>query len=563
MRRWWPLYDRAAPVSACLLILSLLSFGGVASTEAAKNAKAAATKPSAATSTARRYAEAVAGGDRISAGRLDFACQFRLVSGSPKRITAFPPESDPSYSACWDQLVHAHAAAVEQRNLGMDVMWPGKGSLVFLGEELHRYPASVFVMDLLGLSPPAGGLRVELVDSTRLPASSFRLRDDAPLVSVPATLVRLRITYKDPLTSPVTYAPGAYKWTNTVKRPRQALKAITVKWVVLSDLRKLGFPGDMAVVNLPVVGATDGHPSVPFVTETSQAVPKSASWWEPADAPGLLIAAVGRAAQLPEQRDRIALLNRVLIVDPFQPDALTALSHELYKTILAAAEATHQVAVHDEALAARFNVLYWDEYAETARMDIALGMEMGGRSKPTPADYLYRMIPAMEKLAQVRPEDLENRLRLGQAYRWNNDQLAAIATHEALLTQIPTARAAVRARALIELAWSRIAKVAWNRTFEDPGIVQAYQEAQEAFKLTDDPLDKFTASYTMAYSLIFTPNRDNRAILEHLTEAHRWYGQLAGTSQESWRYLLSNSTMKGLIESDPALQPLLAASEKS
>jgi len=178
MRHVWFLMRGLALAVGCLAALLLPPSNGAGTAQAAqavKQAKAVA-KSSAATSAAQRYAEAVAGSDRISAGRLDFACQFRLIAGNPKRTTAFPPDSDPLYSACWDRLTHAHAVAVEQRDLGMDVMWPGKGSLVFLGEDLTRYPASVFVMDLLGLSPPAGGLRVELIDSTPLPASSFRLR---------------------------------------------------------------------------------------------------------------------------------------------------------------------------------------------------------------------------------------------------------------------------------------------------------------------------------------------------------------------------------------------------
>ncbi len=164
-----------------------------------------------------------------------------------------------------------------------------------------------------------------------------------------------------------------------------------------------------------------------------------------------------------------------------------------------------------------------------SRTDISLGMEMGGRlglAQPTAADYFYRMVPVMETLAKVQPEDLENRLRLGMAYRWNNDQLTAIATHEALLKDLHPHQKALRARALIELAWSRIAKVAWNRTFDDPGILQAYNEAAEAYDLTDRPLDKFTAAYTMAYSHAFMPKRDNRAMLQRLTEAHEWYLQL-------------------------------------
>jgi hypothetical protein len=273
-----------------------------------------------------------------------------------------------------------------------------------------------------------------------------------------------------------------------------------------------------------------------------------------------MIASVGRAALFPEPHDRVAMLNRVLIIDPQQPDALTLLTRDLYDTLLHAGAGLHQVSVSDPQLAARFNQLYWDTYAQTTRMEISLGMVVGGFANPTPADYLYRLIPAMEKLAKVGPEDLENRLRLGIAYRWNNDQLAAIQTHEALLKDIPKGKTAFKARALIELAWSRIARVSWNRTFDDPGITAAYEEAEEAFNLTDRPLDKFAAAYTMAYSLMFTPNRDNQAILERLTVARDWYLELPGASPNSWRFLLANDNVKGVVEADPAFEPLLATS---
>ncbi len=563
----WRLSPRLIVLSITpLLIVLAMGWAGYSisafGAQDGKNPKSKVAKSSPALSAAQMYVEAVASGDRVAAGLLDFACQFKIVAASPSRLKTFPPASDPVYSQCWEQLVSAHQRAVEQREQGVQVMWPGKGALVFFTEDLTSYAPSFFVMDLLGLSPPAGGLRAEPLDSKPLPAVSFRLREDAPVVATPATLVRLRVTYKDPLTSPVTYAPGAYKWANTVKRPRSALKTVTLKWVVLSGLRKLGFPSDQAVVNLPVTPASDTSPAVPFLTETGGYAKNSAVWWQPTDAPGVLIAAVGRAAQFPDLRERMAMLNRVLIVDPNQPDALTALTRDLYQAILNDGAANHKMQVGDEALAVRFNEFYWNTYSQTTRMEISLGMEMGGLSKPTPADYLYRMIPAMERLAEVRPEDLENRFRLGNAYRWNNDQLAAITTHEALLKQIPPERATLRVRALIELAWSKIAKVAWNRIFDDPVIVEAYKEAEEAFKLSDRPVDKFAAAYTMAYSLVFTPNRDNRAMLEHLTEARRWYLQVGGASQDSWRYLLANDTLKGVVEADPAFHSLLAAGDQ-
>src|SRR3989449_6109851 len=183
-----------------------------------------------------------------------------------------------------------------------------------------------------------------------------------------------------------------------------------------------------------------------------------------------------------------------------------------------------------------------------------------GVAAPTPADHLYRMLPAMERLARLQPDDLENRIRLGNAYRWNNDPQAALATHEAVLKNIPPERAALKARVLLELAWSRIVRVAWNRILDEPHLMQAYKEAEEALKLTDRPLDKFTAAYTMAYAQAYMPNRDNHAMLEELTEARRWYLQLAGASVDSWRYLLLNDTLKGVVEADPAFKPLLTAS---
>src|SRR5256885_4558179 len=177
----------------------------------------AAAKPSPVIAAAQQSAEAIASGDRVAFGRLDFGCQFALVSTAPAPRTAFPPESDPVYGQCWTTLVQAHDTAVEQRDEGVTAIWRGKGFLVFFRNELTNYSPSFFVMARLGLSPPGTGLRVEPVGSAAIPAASFRMRPGAPPVSVPAAVVRLRVTYKDPITSPVTYAPEENTLTDTVK----------------------------------------------------------------------------------------------------------------------------------------------------------------------------------------------------------------------------------------------------------------------------------------------------------------------------------------------------------
>src|SRR6266545_6325232 len=122
-------------------------------------------KTSAAVETVQRYVAAMAAGDKVAAGKLDFACAYRLATatGSPpdsgqpaaRPAASFPPDSDPLYSACWEPVAKAHAAVIQQTDQGVDTLWPGKGFLVVFGENLARYPPSLFVMDTLGASPPA------------------------------------------------------------------------------------------------------------------------------------------------------------------------------------------------------------------------------------------------------------------------------------------------------------------------------------------------------------------------------------------------------------------------
>ena len=102
--------------------------------------------------TALRYVEAVAHGDRVTAGQLDFACQYRFITGSPTKVKQFAPAGDPSY-ICWHTLTEAHAPMLKRTDTVMDVIWPSTGPLVFFGDDTPRAAASAFVMDVLGISP--------------------------------------------------------------------------------------------------------------------------------------------------------------------------------------------------------------------------------------------------------------------------------------------------------------------------------------------------------------------------------------------------------------------------
>ena len=537
-----------------------------AASKAPHKAKSSGTARQAAVETALRYAEAIARGDKVAAGQLDFACQYKQVTDSsvePKPSATV----ESSYDDCWQALTTGHASFVERSDIGMDVLWPSTGPLVFYGDDLSRAPASAFVMDALGIAPPGTGLHLSITNSRSIPNGSFRLTAEGTVIGVPTTLVELTVHYQDPLTSPVTYGPNTVQWTSTIKRERRAVKSITTQWVVFSGLKRHGFPRDTAVFHLPVETTPEAPGMVaeriPFATEASRALPESIVWWGPDDQPGTLTAAAARAAGFPELRDRVALLNRVLIIDPNQVDALTVLTKNLYTVLLREAVQNHNLIVKDPALSLTVNEFYWTISAASARLDLSLGMEVGGFSQPTPADLLYRLLPALQTLAKTHPERLDNRFRLGMAYRWNNDQGPMIETFEALVKDIPDDRKTPKAEALLQLAWSRINKVSWNRVLHDPDSLRAYEDALASAALAELPIDKFLAEYTMAYSMVFMPDYGEKSqMLKHLTEAKRWFNEIPGNDDQVWRYFLASDGLKAVLDADPMFQPLLAATEK-
>jgi hypothetical protein len=563
---------RCRPLTAALIIGGLFtifdaSSAMLAAAAASGTPHARATVQSPATEAARRYADAISKGDRLNFWQLDFACQYRFVTALPPPRKTAPEADDSSYETCWKGMTAGHAPALKRTDVGMDVLWPSAGPLVFYGDELSDTPASAFVMDAIGTSPPGSGLQLTVTNSRRIPDGSFRLKPSGKVIGVPTTLVAITVTYQDPLTAPVTYAPGTVQWTSTVKRPRRAIKSVVTQWVVFTGLKRHGFLNDTAVFHRPV-DTTPEAPGmvaeqIPFTTEISRALPESLVWWGPNDQPGTFTAAAARAASFPDLRDRIALLNRILIIDPNQVDALQVLTKHLYAVLLGDAAKGHSLTVKDPALSFTVNEFYWNIYAGAARLDLSNGMEMGGLPQPTPADFLYRMVPALETLAKIRPEQLDNRFRLGMAYRWNNDQLPMIETFEALVRDIPDNRKTPKAEALLQLAWSRINKVAWNRILHDPDSLQAYADAEKASGLAELPIDKFLAEYTMAYSMIFMPDYGDKAkMLRHLTDAKRWFDEVPGKDDAVWRYFLHSELLKAVLDADPTFQPILASTEK-
>jgi hypothetical protein len=395
------------------------------------------------------------------------------------------------------------------------------------------------------------------VESGTLPHASFPSPDETKILAAPTVFLITKVSYPNALTAPVANAPGAEDWAVPYKKAQRVVKSVRVKWVVLSDLKRLGFPTDHAVLDLILDGPRGT--TIPFVVDPGGYVPHSTEWFGLENSSDAIQTGIQEAQAAPTRLEAVMRLNRVLMIAPTHKHTLEVFSDQLYKGFLDFGGRLHGVQLGDERLAQRFNELYWTVKSQTDRFDMSLGMEIGGKSEPTAADYLYRMIPVMEALASLEPGDFNNRIRLSSTYRWTNDQMAALSSPQELLTEVPTEQEELRAQVLLELAWARIGKVAWNRHFDDPDIRKGYETAKKAFDLTKDPLNKFTAAYTMAYSLAFHVPRDNKAMLDLLTQARDWFEKIPGSSPQSWAYMLNNNTLKGLIDTDPAFQSLIAA----
>ncbi len=516
--------------------------------------------------TITEFAHAVGKNDRVTAGQRDFVCLLKMARQQLFVDGNFPDPLSPIYEWCAQRRSEAHAGVVNHHDGGLDNIWPGPGQLVdfqdfqqfYISETSSKQLApSFFVMYEIARHEPGHPFTIEAVKSGPLPHASFPSPDESMVQATPTHFVTTTITYPNPLTAPVSNGPGAADWVVPYKKVQRVIQSVNVKWVVLSDLKQLGFPIDQAVLDIPLDGPHGT--TIPFVVDAGGFVPHSTKWFGPNDQDQAAMAGVQQALSAQNVLDALMQLNRVLMFAPNNKEVLSVFANQLYQGLLNYGGRLNGIAIENARLAQRFNELYWTVKSQTDRFDLGLGMVTGGKAEPTPADYLYRMIPVMEALASLEPGDFQNRLHLTSTYRWNNDQMAALSSPQELLAEIPAEQIETRTEVLLELAWARIGKVAWNRHFDDPDIRKGYDTAKQAFDLTQDPLNKFTAAYAMAYSLAFHVPRDNQAMLGLLQEAKEWYEKIPGANPQSWAYMLENDTLKGIVETDPTFKSLLAS----
>lgn len=516
--------------------------------------------------TINAFAQAVGKADRVAAGQRDFVCLLKMAQQQLFVDGNFPNALSPIYEWCAQRRTKAHERVLNQRDRGLDNIWPGPGLLIdfkdfqrfYISETRSKQLApSFFVMHDIARHEPENPFILEALESGPLPHASFPSADESTIHAAPTSFVTTTVTYPDPLTAPVSNAPGMADWVVPYKKAQRVVQSVKVKWVVLSDLKRLGFPIDQAVLDLPLEGPHGT--TIPFVMDAGGYVPHSTQWFGPDGQDHAAQRGIEQAHAASTSLESLMVLNRILMIAPSNQQVLNVFANQLYQGILDLGSHLNGIQLGDARLAQRFNELYWTVKSQTDRFDLALGMETGGKAEPTPADYLYRMIPVMEALASLEPGNFRNRLHLSSAYRWTNDQMAALSVPQELLAEVPAEQEDVRVDVLLELAWARIGKVAWNRHFDDPDIRKGYDTAKRAFDLTTDPLNKFMAVYAMAYSLAFHVPRDDQAMLQLLQQAKYWHEKIPGSSSQSWAYMLQNDTLKGLVATNPAFQSLLAA----
>ena len=157
----------------------------------------------------------------------------------------------PIYESCAQRRTDAHARVLNQKDRGLDNIWPGPGLLVDFGDFQRFYIAetstkqlapSFFVMYDIARHEPDHPFSIEPLESGTLPHASFPSADESTVHAAPTTFLTTTVSYPNPLTAPVSNGPGAADWVVPYKKVQRVIQSVKVKWVVLSDLKRLGVP---------------------------------------------------------------------------------------------------------------------------------------------------------------------------------------------------------------------------------------------------------------------------------------------------------------------------------
>lgn len=500
------------------------------------------------------YADAFANGRIDEWAAADLACLSRRKQ-NPGMATKAAAE------ACWTATLQAHTAMTAQDAETGVFDAVGRGAGFGLLHDRHRasenwkdYPPAVF------LSPPIvrrdHGPAPDLAVTRVSPSQPLALLHLAghEAVTVRGQAVDVAIRYRDPLTAPLALRPEEIWWVSGTQRRFGPVREVEARFIVVSGLKKFGYPVDRAVMNEALPGAplipTTRYGLRPDAGRRFEAVlsdtliqgelrPGSARWWERDEAEASFRQAVNRALHLPAG-ERAALLTRLLLLDPADADVHAMRGDDSYLAFLRQGAAKGGLAARDETALWRQAELYWTVQAQTWRQELTAVSE----GYEPAADALYRALASYDALAQQRRATHEQRRRWGALTRWNNDPTAALAIHEALLAELPP-DSAEYGRVLADVAWDRVQWVSWERRYDHPWLDQAVSEAKRAAALLDAAHERLVADYVLVAVESLRVPRDVPAFNAHLERVKQDVGRIPGT-KGMLGHLLANDLVKAL-----------------
>jgi hypothetical protein len=507
-----------------------------------------------------RYAEALATGGVETWAKLDLGClakQRRSTKGGSVGM------AESEAKACWDETMRAHVAMVADEPEAGIFGAMGRGIGFGLISETHRqadrwkdYPPGVFLSPAV-VAETTPRLNVAKVWPTRPIAIQGKGEDP---VAVRGTMVELHVTYPDPLTAPLALKPDEVWWASGQIRRYGPVREVLTRFVVVTGLRKLGYSSDTAVVNEALADA----PRIPATRYglnpeigrafnhrgDSSAEPPikgglvlgSARWWTKQEGAERFRASVERVKHLPSQGKRLALLRRLLLLDPNDTEANAMIGAELFQTLLGEGLSKSGINAPDDAVKHRLAELFWNIQAATWRQEltaVATGYEPA-------ADALYGAIASLEIAVGNGPAPPETRRHLGALYRWNGDAEAALALHEGLFQEAPETDHARRGALLSDMAWDRIQWLAWNRRYDHPWVGQANREAEQALELVEDPLDKLVAAQALLTLEALSRTRTPDSVHARVRLVKQWHDRLPG-ALGVWGHLVGNELVKALV----------------
>ena len=99
---------------------------------------------------------------------------------------------------------------------------------------------------------------------------------------------------------------------------------------------------------------------------------------------------------------------------------------------------------------------------------------------------------------------------------------------------------------LSEVAWDRIQWLSWNRRYDHPWLAQAHEEAKEALRLSESPLDKLIAAQASLIIEALSVPRDQQRLQASVQLSRSQHDQILGITGV-WPHLIGNDLVKSMV----------------